>query len=897
MNIKSDYTKRINYIKDKKENLINTMQKETEVLNYLKRSDSSWSFFIRNNMSFNKNSINNELSASEYLKLKKSKSDTMFIEKFKEKLNKIPQSNGSAYYEKLNVNVGTICDIHFYNTFKDTVNLKVIGINNNKDQLRNLDILIVSNMSNELCGQWSKFSLEENRTLSILEIIKCFRGLGKPVIFYDQSKVANDHNLILAREADKVYTTTNNKARYYNNNDIYHVETNSYTINPLLYNPIVASNQSKIQGVLYNGMWSNDNTLEEMIDGVINSEKELKIIDTKYYDVSSGHNYPVNYFQYISPANSDYEHSIHKMFNYSLVHNDIEKIYQLQALGNVVLSNYHPEINNKFPNVFTVDSHFEVSSILDHQSELSMYKIQIEGIRNIMSSRLSYEKMESVLNSAGISCSFKQKRVLVVGDTYECEEQFERQSFKYGQFIHESMLDENILGDFDYITFFTDGYFYEEYYLEDLLNGFKYTNSDFVAKDNNGKRSFNYTNEVIDLYRTMFNLQSFSNEQIINKSFYDNEYNGFYIDHLEVQDRKNKQTQSSTVGDKELSVIVPIYNNGKFLEYKCFESLKRSSIFNKMEILFIDDGSTDPETIHIVNRLHRNYDNVNLYRFSDYGSGSASRPRNKGIELSTCDYITYLDPDNEAINDGYAKLLREIKSNRELDIVVGNISRYDSSLKRREINYYYTANKILNFDLVQNPTELLKQTNLKVQSIQALIAKKSLIKDNNLKMVESAAGQDTLFFQELLTKANQMKVVDLNIHVYYAAVDNSVTNTVSSKFYEKYYKVEKERIKFLESNELFDIYISNKYQSYFVNWYLKKLIDVKKGEEKKSLIILDKIYKIYEPYITDEHELLKTFKKYFEREKYEEYVLYCRDYFKRNANKNRISKKSKKQYV
>ena len=68
-----------------------------------------------------------------------------------------------------------------------------------------------------------------------------------------------------------------------------------------------------------------------------------------------------------------------------------------------------------------------------------------------------------------------------------------------------------------------------------------------------------------------------------------------------------------------------------------------------MEILLIDDGSTDEETINTISDIKNKYTNVRTYSFTDGGSGTASRPRNKGIELATAKYVTYLDPDNEAI--------------------------------------------------------------------------------------------------------------------------------------------------------------------------------------------------------------------------------------------------------
>src|SRR5690606_20421206 len=107
-----------------------------------------------------------------------------------------------------------------------------------------------------------------------------------------------------------------------------------------------------------------------------------------------------------------------------------------------------------------------------------------------------------------------------------------------------------------------------------------------------------------------------------------------------------------------------------------------------------------------------------------------------------------LDPDNEAINDAYAKMVEILNDNESVDMVVGNIIRSASDIRR--IDYAKHIYNISDDGVADNTYELLKSTNLKVQSIQALVVKRDIIIKNNLKMVEGAAGQDTLFFQELL---------------------------------------------------------------------------------------------------------------------------------------------------
>src|SRR5699024_5068061 len=166
-------------------------------------------------------------------------------------------------------------------------------------------------------------------------------------------------------------------------------------------------------------------------------------------------------------------------------------------------------------------------------------------------------------------------------------------------------------------TFFSKDNIYEEYYLEDMVSAFKYTDVDFVTKDFN-KEPHNYITSVSDIYRTMFDCDIITDLDSLLKLT-----NGYNLDNVELISKENHQEKISDIQkDKELSVIVPIHNNGTYLEEKCFASLKRSSSFDKMEIIFVNDGSTDDTTIKIINRLLRRHPDIVYYEYPD-GSGSA----------------------------------------------------------------------------------------------------------------------------------------------------------------------------------------------------------------------------------------------------------------------------------
>src|SRR5699024_1125463 len=210
------------------------------------------------------------------------------------------------------------------------------------------------------------------------------------------------------------------------------------------------------------------------------------------------------------------------------------------------------------------------------------------------------------------------------------------------------------------------------------------------------------------------------------------------------------------------------------------------------------------------------------------------------------------------IDDGYSILFNEMIADDSIDMIVGSIVREDN-IKRNEISYFNKVKNIQVDNKISDTREALINTNLSVQSIQALIVKKNIIEENNLSMVEGAAGQDTLYFQQLMLKCNNVKVFNTMVHSYYAFVEGSVTNTVSHKFFQKFYKVEIERVKFLERENLMDVYMSNKFNFYFKYWYIKKYYQVSTEEKELSLMYLKKILDLYHNYREYFDEEIKIF--------------------------------------
>ena len=752
----------------------------------------------------------------EYLAFRDKHADVNFISKVQPLIDQIPESNGSRFYKKLNVNIGIVADEFLYNSFDGVANFHYITRDNYKEYTDKLDIFLLVTTWKGLNMEWKGLgnpNIRKHRK-DMFDIISHYQANGIKTVFYSKEDPVNyDIFIELARKCEYVFTTAeevvdNYKRDCKNEN----VSVLNFGINPTYHNPIGFRKFEKRKEILFSGSWyvkypHRIEDTQRIFDGVIDNNDDLKIIDRNYELKLERHFFPKKYVKYVSPAvDHNTLQKLHKLFDWAINLNSVKysntmfanRIYELQALGNILLSNYSLGVNNKFPNVFLINNRSEVKDILNGFTEEEKYQHQIYGIRRVMSHETTYNRIIDILEMTNTPYEKETKSIAVIvkSKSKTIQNMFNKQSYPHKELILTEDLNEATKEKYDMVTFFDEDKVYGEFYLEDMINGFKYTDSDFITKDAyyNGEElikgiEHDYVNVIDDKTRTVFWSSAFSTEELLNMEGPVKNSNGYSIDHFEFNNSRVEKVELAK--EYKLSVIIPTYNNGDHLLNKCFNSLKRSSIFDQMELVIVDDGSTDDYTPRVINHLSDRYSNITTYFYSDGGSGSASRPRNKGIEIASSPFVTYLDPDNEAINDGYRYLLEEITTG-DYDFVVGNMLKVSD--KVLNFNYYKTAMQFNKGDVIQrrNIKQYMLDTSFKAMSIQALVLKKDLVTKNGLKMVERAIGQDTLFFQELMMNAKRIKAIDLDIHVYYAAVSGSVTNVISKKFFDSYLLLEKE---------------------------------------------------------------------------------------------------------
>ena len=129
----------------------------------------------------------------------------------------------------------------------------------------------------------------------------------------------------------------------------------------------------------------------------------------------------------------------------------------------------------------------------------------------------------------------------------------------------------------------------------------------------------------------------------------------------------------------EISVIIPNYNYGQYIE-ECICSVLESDFSHaKMEIVIVDDASTD-DSIKIVNKIKKTADvQINLIKHKT-NSGLA-KTRNAGIKNAKGKYLFILDSDNYINKDCLKKHYNFLKSNQEYTACYAPIQRFDNETR------------------------------------------------------------------------------------------------------------------------------------------------------------------------------------------------------------------------
>ena len=217
-----------------------------------------------------------------------------------------------------------------------------------------------------------------------------------------------------------------------------------------------------------------------------------------------------------------------------------------------------------------------------------------------------------------------------------------------------------------------------------------------------------------------------------------------------------------------ISVIVPVYNVEKYVK-ECIDSILSQS-YKNLEILLIDDGSTD-NSGKICDRYSELDKRIKVVHKNN---GGLSDARNAGLNIAKGNFVTFIDSD-DIISDDYIESLYVCQLKKNADIVVCRFTRFknrDELLNYKSTSFYneYSVSSIDYYlkTLYQNDHTLYSV------SACAKLYKRSVF--DNLRYDKGKMNEDFLLIDKILKKTSKISIIDKKLY-YYRISTNSITTS------------------------------------------------------------------------------------------------------------------------
>lgn len=317
----------------------------------------------------------------------------------------------------------------------------------------------------------------------------------------------------------------------------------------------------------------------------------------------------------------------------------------------------------------------------------------------------------------------------------------------------------------------------------------------------------------------------------------------------------------------KITVIVPVYNVENYLEEAINSVI--SQTYKNLEILIIDDGSTDNSS-QICDKYAKKDIRIKVFHQTNKGLSGA---RNTGLKNATGKYIMFLDSDDKFEPQACETMYKFIERTKA-DYAIGNYINIDEDGSKWE-NPIFKKDTYKEFTLSIKDYE--KSFYIMNSAVWNKIFRKSFLDSLNITFVERLPAEDAIFTTTCFIKSKKVCYIPEVIYQYRQRYSNSISNSCSKKYFDginKAYNIIYQNFK--DNNEI-------GFYRYFyaksMNYILYKFIDSTKLEIQERIEILQNMKWFYELSIEIKvPTILKSVKYILEsiiQNDYEQTLKYC----------------------
>ncbi|MGL4990802.1 MAG: glycosyltransferase family 2 protein [Sarcina sp.] len=232
----------------------------------------------------------------------------------------------------------------------------------------------------------------------------------------------------------------------------------------------------------------------------------------------------------------------------------------------------------------------------------------------------------------------------------------------------------------------------------------------------------------------------------------------------------------------KLSIIVPVYNGEMYIENLIKNILQQS--YKDFELILINDGSKD-NTKEVCDNIKDLDPRIKIIHKENEG---VSATRNRGIDISSGEYITFLDCDDRIDFSMYTDMINKIKENNRDLVMCSYRIEYDTHSDDKVFPWNdreFIGDEIVNkisINMMASTEEDGKVCDAIMGSTCRCVFKKDIIDKHNLRFDESLKiAEDLIFMLEYLNLCNDVYTMNKCYYFY-----NRKTDQLSAT--QKYHK-------------------------------------------------------------------------------------------------------------
>ena len=208
------------------------------------------------------------------------------------------------------------------------------------------------------------------------------------------------------------------------------------------------------------------------------------------------------------------------------------------------------------------------------------------------------------------------------------------------------------------------------------------------------------------------------------------------------------------------SVIIPIYNTGRYLDDSIGSLLNQTIGFKKIQVILINDGSTD-NSEEICKKYKKKYQkNIVYIRISHSG---VSKARNVGLSYAKGIFINFLDADDKWDSNAFRSAFIFFKLNKDVDLASGRMKYFETKNNYHFLDYkFYKTRKV----------NLTKEYNCIQLSSSSSFFKASIIKGQNFEE-GVISGEDVKFIFNILLIKPIIGIIKEAVYYYRKRADHT----------------------------------------------------------------------------------------------------------------------------